>query len=90
MSTKRIWVCINGNYCCKLKPQRVLDALNQEIVAQEASEQLEAIGGGCLGMCGEGPNAMVVVNRTRTGYCHVKPKDAKEIVAAHKGEDKPV
>lgn len=90
MSNKRIWVCISGPHCCKLSPQPVLDALNSEINNQGASEQLEAIGGGCVGMCGEGPNALVMVGRNRTGYCHLTPADAREIVEAHKGEDHPV
>lgn len=90
MSYKRIWVCTSGPHCCKLSPQAVLDALNAEIKNQGASEQLEAIGGGCLGMCGEGPNALLIVGRSRTGYCRLTPAHAKEIVTAHNGEDRPV
>ncbi len=88
--SKRIWVCINGPHCCRLNPQAVLDALNEQIKEQSASKQLEALGGGCVGMCGEGPNAVLMVGRSRTGYCHLTPEDAREVVAAHKADDHPV
>lgn len=88
--TRRIWVCINGPHCCQLNPDKVLDALNQAAVEQQAGDKIEIVGAGCLGMCGDGPNALVMLGRTRIKYSHLKPEDAAVIVAAHAEGDTPV
>lgn len=88
--SKRIWVCIDEQHCCHRQPQKVLDALKRAIARQGVGERLEAIGGGCLGMCGYGPNALVVIGRSRIQYSHVRAGDAEEIVAAHADMDRPI
>lgn len=89
--TRRIWVCVNGTHCCQRQPDKVLAALKAEIERQGVSDQMEVIGDGCVGMCGYGPNAMVMIGRTRIPYAHVTPADAAEIVATHaSGETKPI
>jgi (2Fe-2S) ferredoxin len=88
--SKRMWVCVDGTHCCQRNPQAVVDALQHEITAQGASDRIEVIGSGCVGRCGNGPNVLVVVGRSRIGYSHVTPADAQEIVAAHEGDDHPV
>jgi (2Fe-2S) ferredoxin len=68
----------------------VLTALQESVKKHNATERLEVVGGGCLGMCGYGPNAMVISNRRRIGYCHLTPADAGAIINAHADDDRPV
>jgi (2Fe-2S) ferredoxin len=90
--SKRIWVCLSGRYCCQRQPEpdKVLAALQEAVIRHDAGDKLEVVGGGCLGMCEHGPNAMVINGRNRIGYSHLCPADADEIVAAHKDGDTPV
>jgi (2Fe-2S) ferredoxin len=87
---KRIWVCIDGPHCAQRNPKAVFDALRDAITEQGASDRIEVCSGGCVGMCGNGPNALLMSGRSRTGYSHLVPADAKEIIAAHADGDKPV
>jgi (2Fe-2S) ferredoxin len=88
--SKRIWVCVDGKHCCQRNPGKVFEALQEAVVRQGASDQIEVIGGGCLGMCGYGPNALVMIGRSRIGYSHLRPSDADEIISAHTEGDRPV
>jgi (2Fe-2S) ferredoxin len=87
---KRIWVCVTGRYCSERNPDKVLDALQEAVKKQGASDRIEVIGGGCLGLCGKGPNAIVLNRRDRTCYSGLTPSNAAEIITAHKDKDKPV
>jgi len=100
-SQKRTFhVCTQGPFCCKLKqeptlerpnpptePEEVLAALQAAITDQKLSEELEAAGGGCLGLCGFGPNVLVPSGGRRfLRYRQVTPADAAEIVQHHAKE----
>lgn len=88
--SKRIWVCVSGTRCCQRSPQKVLDALQKAVARQGAGERIEVLGGGCIGMCGNGPNALVMIGRSRTPYSHLSPDDADDIIAALAAGDHPV
>jgi Ferredoxin len=68
----------------------VLEALKAAAKQEGVADRFEILDGGCVGMCGLGPNALVMSGRTRIGYSKLKPEDAREIIIAHKGDDKPV
>lgn len=87
---KRIWVCVDGRHCCQRNPKKVLEALQQAVSKQGVKDRVEVLGGGCLGMCGNGPNALVMIGRSRIGYSHLCPSDAEEIISAHANGDQPV
>lgn len=90
--TKRIWVCTTGPNCASLaaQPRRVLEALQKAIADRQAGDRLEALGTGCLGMCGLGPNARVKCGRSAAAaYSHLTPADAAPIVDAHLRGDSP-
>lgn len=90
---KRILVCVNGPYCCKLNPhpQDLVDALARETKAQKTDDKFEILAAGCLGMCQCGPSVRVLCGgRSNIAYCTVKPEDAAAIIAAHSGDDKPI
>lgn len=89
---KRIWVCTTGPNCTSLaaQPQKVLEALQAAIAIRQAGDRLEALGTGCLGMCGLGPNARVKCGRSASAaYCRLEPEDAAPIVDAHLKGDSP-
>lgn len=87
---RRIWVCVTGRHCCQRRPQEVLNALKQAVDRQGVGDKVEVLGGGCLGMCGYGPNALVIIGRSRIAYAGLCPGDADEIVAAHADGHKPI
>lgn len=88
----RLLICVDGPFCSKLcapdNAPAVVAALKQQVNRHGAEQKFEIMPGGCLGMCGNGPNVRVFAESGRFAYCGVKPHDAAEIIEAHRDSDK--
>lgn len=89
--TTRLLICVDGPFCSKdCAPDNapaVVAELKAQIKEQGAEDKFEIMPGGCLGMCGKGPNIRVFAAGGRFAYCGVKPHDAAEIIEAHRDGD---
>jgi len=74
---KTIIIC-GGTGCKASGSQDVIDALNQELLAQEMNSSLHLRVTGCHGFCEQGPVAIIEPGNIL--YCHVTPEDAHDIV----------
>src|SRR5689334_9781272 len=75
----RIIVCA-GTGCQSLHSERLLETLETEIKQQKLEKRCSITGGGCRGLCAEGP--LVSVEPQHLLYQGVKPEDAAELVAS--------
>ena len=82
MATFRSHVLVcGGTGCTSGGSDKVLEILREEIKAKGLDKEITVVQTGCHGMCEAGP--IVIVYPEGTFYTHVKPQDAKEIVAEH-------
>jgi NADH:ubiquinone oxidoreductase subunit F (NADH-binding)/(2Fe-2S) ferredoxin/Pyruvate/2-oxoacid:ferredoxin oxidoreductase delta subunit len=75
--TKTIIIC-GGTGCKASRSQDVIDAINQELLAQEMNSLVDIRITGCHGFCEQGPIA--VIEPGNIFYCHITPEDALDIV----------
>ena len=82
MATFRSHVLVcGGTGCASGGSDKVLETLREGIKANGLEKEITVVQTGCHGMCEAGP--IVIVYPEGTFYTHVKPQDAKEIVAEH-------
>ena len=82
MATFRSHVLVcGGTGCTSGGSDKVLETLREGIKANGLDKEITVVQTGCHGMCEAGP--IVIVYPEGTFYTHVKPQDAKEIVAEH-------
>jgi NADH:ubiquinone oxidoreductase subunit F (NADH-binding)/(2Fe-2S) ferredoxin/Pyruvate/2-oxoacid:ferredoxin oxidoreductase delta subunit len=83
---KSTLILCGGTGCQASRSNKVIDAIKNELVAQKLKDSVHVRVTGCHGFCEQGP--MCVVEPGNTYYCHIRPDDAKEIVAktVRKGE----
>lgn len=81
----RIIVC-SGTGCQSLRSEQVIEGLEAEVKQRGLEKQCAITGGGCRGLCAEGP--LVSVEPQQVLYQGVKPEDAAELVASL--EDVPI
>ena len=82
MATFRSHVLVcGGTGCTSGGSDKVLVTLREGIKANGLDKEITVVQTGCHGMCEAGP--IVIVYPEGTFYTHVKPQDAKEIVAEH-------
>ncbi len=82
MATFRSHVLVcGGTGCTSGGSDKVLETLREGIKANGLDKEIAVVQTGCHGMCEAGP--IVIVYPEGTFYTHVKPQDAKEIVAEH-------
>lgn len=74
-----IMVCCGPN--CELSSGRLADEFEVQIKLAGLRKEIQVIRGGCLGLCGSGPN--VIIFPEGTIYSHVKNEDAARIVSEH-------
>jgi len=72
-------VICGGTGCQASKSPEVIAAIKKEITGQEMEKKVHVRATGCHGFCEQGP--IMVIEPGNLFYCHVKAKDAKEIVA---------
>jgi (2Fe-2S) ferredoxin len=88
----RLLICVDGPFCSKLCPpnhaSQVVAALKQQIEERCVEAKFEIMPGGCLGMCGKGPNVRVFAESGHFAYCGVQPQDAAEIIDSHLDGDR--
>ncbi|MFC2032348.1 NADH-ubiquinone oxidoreductase-F iron-sulfur binding region domain-containing protein [Chloroflexota bacterium] len=75
---KTIIVC-GGTGCKASRSQDVIDAMNQELLAQEMDSTVHLRITGCHGFCEQG--SIMVIEPGNIFYCHVTSEDAHDIVA---------
>ncbi|MFC1917047.1 NADH-ubiquinone oxidoreductase-F iron-sulfur binding region domain-containing protein [Chloroflexota bacterium] len=74
---KTLIVC-GGTGCKASRSQDVIDAINQEMLAQKMDAKVHLRVTGCHGFCEQGP--IIVIEPGNIFYCHVTPEDAHDIV----------
>lgn len=74
---KTLIVC-GGTGCKASGSQGVIDAINQELLAQEMDSTVHLRITGCHGFCEQGP--IMVIEPGNIFYCYVTPQDAHDIV----------
>jgi NADH:ubiquinone oxidoreductase subunit F (NADH-binding)/(2Fe-2S) ferredoxin len=75
--TKTLIVC-GGTGCKASHSQDVIDAISQELLAQDMDTTVHVRVTGCHGFCEQGP--IMVIEPGNIFYCHVTPEDAHDIV----------
>jgi NADH:ubiquinone oxidoreductase subunit F (NADH-binding)/(2Fe-2S) ferredoxin len=82
MSKQRMQLLVcGGTGCNDLQSEAILDNLRLELEANALENDIQVIRTGCFGLCKLGP--IVKVMPDEVIYTHVKPDDAREIVAEH-------
>jgi NADH:ubiquinone oxidoreductase subunit F (NADH-binding)/(2Fe-2S) ferredoxin/Pyruvate/2-oxoacid:ferredoxin oxidoreductase delta subunit len=76
-SNKTIIIC-GGTGCTASRSQDVINAINQELLAQDMDSSVHLRVTGCHGFCEQGP--IMVIEPGNIFYCHVTPDDAHDIV----------
>jgi bidirectional [NiFe] hydrogenase diaphorase subunit len=75
----RIIVC-SGTGCQSLHSEQLIETLETEVKQQKLEKRCSITGGGCRGLCAEGP--LVSIEPEHRLYQGVKPEDAVELVAS--------
>ncbi len=83
----QILVC-GGTGCHSSKSNVLIEQLKEELEKNGLKDEVTVIQTGCFGLCAAG--SIVVVYPDEIYYSHVKPEDAKEIVAEHLIKGRPV
>ncbi len=88
-----VFVCMQekpeGVPCCSASGSpTVMEALRRELAAQGLSEEVQVTSTGCMGFCDDGP--VMIAYPEGTWYARVQPEDARELVASHFGQGKPL
>jgi NADH-quinone oxidoreductase subunit F len=79
---KHKWIAVcRGTGCVSSESGQIHQALVDELASHGLDGNVEVRRTGCFGFCSQGP--IVVIHPEETFYTHVKPEDAKEIVASH-------
>jgi NADP-reducing hydrogenase subunit HndC len=82
MSKQRMQLMVcDGTGCNDLQSEAILDNLRLELEANALENDIRVIKTGCFGLCKMGP--VVKVMPDEVIYTHVKPDDAREIIAEH-------
>ena len=74
---KIIFVC-NGDACCENRAKKLVKRIEKEIKARGANDRVRCVTTGCLHLCGEGANAVVVPGGR--WYTGLRPKDAASLI----------
>jgi NADH-quinone oxidoreductase subunit F len=77
---EKIMVCMGGG-CIASGSQKVKEALEKAIIAQNLTSKVQICNTGCLGPCVKGP--IVHMQSDDTFYQNVAPEDCSEIVKSH-------
>jgi bidirectional [NiFe] hydrogenase diaphorase subunit len=75
----RIIVC-SGTGCQSLRSEQVLEQFETEVKQRGLDKRCSVTGGGCRGLCAEGP--LVSVEPNHILYQHVTPEDAAELITS--------
>jgi NADP-reducing hydrogenase subunit HndC len=81
MKIKNYILVCGGTGCESSKADEIYRGIMRELAAQNAQGEAQVIKTGCFGFCEKGP--IVKILPDESFYVHVKPEDAKEIVAEH-------
>jgi len=81
MKLKNYILVCGGTGCESSKSDELYRNLMQELKDQNIEGEAQVIKTGCFGFCEKGP--IVKILPDESFYVHVKPEDAKEIVAEH-------
>ncbi len=80
---KYIFVCENkredGRVCCMPQGEKIREALKKLVKEQGLSDKIRVSRAGCLDVCEEGPNVLVMPDNI--WYRKVDVKDAAKIIA---------
>jgi NADH:ubiquinone oxidoreductase subunit F (NADH-binding)/(2Fe-2S) ferredoxin len=79
MSIKNYILVCGGTGCESAKADDIYTSLLNEAEAQGIQDEVQVVKTGCFGFCEKGP--IVKVLPDEAFYVHVKPEDAKEIIA---------
>ena len=79
MSIKNYILVCGGTACESSKANDIYKNLLNEAEAQGVQDDVQIVKTGCFGFCEKGP--IVKVLPDEAFYVHVKPEDAKEIIA---------
>jgi NADH:ubiquinone oxidoreductase subunit E len=77
---KRIIFVCRGDACREGKSKKLMKRIKKEIKARDANDRVCCVSTGCLRLCGEGANAVVVPDGH--WYTGVRPKDAAALLDA--------
>ncbi len=77
---RHLFVC-SGIGCRALESEKIRTNLQQEIILNGLSEDVQVVATGCFGFCEKGP--LVKILPDNTFYVQVGANDAKEIVQEH-------
>jgi len=75
-----VLVC-GGTGCTSNKSLEIIEALKQEIAANDLSNDVQVVTTGCFGLCAKGP--IMVIYPEGSFYQNVAIEDVKEIVSEH-------
>ncbi|MFR1809003.1 MAG: NADH-quinone oxidoreductase subunit F, partial [Pygmaiobacter massiliensis] len=75
-----VMVC-SGQTCGNTLSDRIAEEFEVQIKLAGLRQEVQVLRGGCLGICGSGPNVAVFPEGTL--YSHVKLEDVAELVAEH-------
>jgi NADH:ubiquinone oxidoreductase subunit F (NADH-binding)/(2Fe-2S) ferredoxin len=81
MKLKNYILVCGGTGCESSKADEIYRSIMKELKDQHAEGEAQVIKTGCFGFCEKGP--IVKVLPDESFYVHVKPEDAKEIIAEH-------
>jgi NADP-reducing hydrogenase subunit HndC len=81
MKLKNYILVCGGTGCESSKADDIYRGIMKELEAQKAQGEAQVIKTGCFGFCEKGP--IVKILPDESFYVHVKPEDAREIVAEH-------
>jgi NADP-reducing hydrogenase subunit HndC len=72
-----IFVCC-GDACREAKSKKLMTRVKKEIKARGANDRVRCVSTGCLRLCGDGANAVVVPNGR--WFTDLRPKDAEALL----------
>ncbi|MDR0330428.1 MAG: NAD(P)H-dependent oxidoreductase subunit E, partial [Chitinispirillales bacterium] len=81
MKLKNYILICGGTGCESSKADEIYRNIQKELVGQKADGEAQVIKTGCFGFCEKGP--IVKILPDESFYVHVKPEDARELVAEH-------
>jgi (2Fe-2S) ferredoxin len=85
---RRIYIDVGGSTCPGKGSKRIWDVLQEAIVREGLTDQVELVASGCFGLCTLAPN--MYVDPDKIWYSRFKPEDVEEIVKEHLLNNRPV